>query len=70
MCRWAICPGGPAGEARSGRRSTEDSFRTFRDRNPDEADIAYAFNQYHLISARCLVDDNDVAVGVTPSTTR
>ena len=29
---------------------TEDSFRTFR-ADEDEGDIAYAFNQYHLISA-------------------
>lgn len=29
---------------------TEDSFRTFR-ADEDEGDVAYAFNQYHLISA-------------------
>jgi len=41
---------------------TEDSFRTFRV-DQDEGDIAYAFNQYHLISAP-VVDDNDRLVGV------
>ena len=40
----------------------EDSFRTFRV-DQDEADVAYAFNQYHLISAP-VVDADDRLVGV------
>ncbi|MEM9969658.1 MAG: magnesium transporter [Pseudomonadota bacterium] len=41
---------------------TEDSFRTF-DVVEDEGDVAYAFNQYHLISAP-VVDDDGRLVGV------
>lgn len=41
---------------------TEDSFRTISARL-EEADVAYAFNQYHLISAP-VVDDDDRLVGV------
>ena len=41
---------------------TEDSFRTISV-NQDEEDVAYAFNQYHLISAP-VVDDDDRLVGV------
>ncbi|PTV97281.1 Mg2+ transporter MgtE [Rhodobacter aestuarii] len=41
---------------------TEDSFRTIWARQ-EEADVAYAFNQYHLISAP-VVDDDDRLVGV------
>ncbi len=41
---------------------TEDSFRTFQV-NEDEADVAYAFNQYHLISAP-VVDEQGRLVGV------
>ncbi len=41
---------------------TEDSFRTF-DVMEDEGDVAYAFNQYHLISAP-VVDDDGRLVGV------
>jgi len=40
----------------------EDSFRTFRV-DQDQGDIAYAFNQYHLISAP-VVDEDDRLVGV------
>ena len=40
----------------------EDSFRTFRVTQP-EADVAYAFNQYHLISAP-VVDEDDRLIGV------
>ncbi|MBZ4022276.1 magnesium transporter [Rhodobacter sp. TJ_12] len=40
----------------------EDSFRTIWARQ-EEADVAYAFNQYHLISAP-VVDDDDRLVGV------
>ncbi len=40
----------------------EDSFRTFRV-DQDEEDVAYAFNQYHLISAP-VVDEDDRLVGV------
>ena len=40
----------------------EDSFRTFRV-DQDEEDVAYAFNQYHLISAP-VVDDDDRLIGV------
>jgi len=40
----------------------EDGFRTFQV-NEDEADVAYAFNQYHLISAP-VVDDEGRLVGV------
>ncbi|MGR3549842.1 magnesium transporter [Pseudooceanicola sp.] len=41
---------------------TEPGFRTFN-ATVDEGDVAYAFNQYHLISAP-VVDDNDRLVGV------
>ncbi|WP_428539331.1 magnesium transporter [Profundibacter sp.] len=41
---------------------TEDSFRTISV-NQDEEDVAYAFNQYHLISAP-VVDKDDRLVGV------
>ncbi|HHI70674.1 MAG TPA: magnesium transporter, partial [Rhodobacteraceae bacterium] len=41
---------------------TEDSFRTISV-HQDEEDVAYAFNQYHLISAP-VVDDDDRLVGV------
>lgn len=41
---------------------TEDSFRTIRVTQPEE-DVAYAFNQYHLISAP-VVDEDDRLVGV------
>lgn len=41
---------------------TEESFRTF-DVEEDEGDVAYAFNQYHLISAP-VVDDEGRLVGV------
>lgn len=41
---------------------TEDSFRTIP-LTQDEADVAYAFNQYHLISAP-VVDDDGRLVGV------
>ncbi|MDR9428481.1 MAG: magnesium transporter [Salibaculum sp.] len=41
---------------------TEDSFRTFRF-DQDEAEVAYAFNQYHLISAP-VVDADDRLVGI------
>lgn len=44
------------------RNIIEDSFRTFNV-NDDQAAVAYAFNQYHLISAP-VVDDNDRLVGV------
>ena len=40
----------------------EDSFRTFRV-DQDEEDVAYAFNQYHLISAP-VVDEDERLVGV------
>ena len=40
----------------------EESFRTFRV-DQDEEDVAYAFNQYHLISAP-VVDEDDRLVGV------
>jgi len=40
----------------------EDSFRPMRVTQP-ESDVAYAFNQYHLISAP-VVDDDDRLVGV------
>ncbi|MEN8841403.1 MAG: magnesium transporter [Octadecabacter sp.] len=40
----------------------EDGFRTFRV-DQDEEDVAYAFNQYHLISAP-VVDEDDRLVGV------
>lgn len=40
----------------------EDSFRTISV-NQDEEDVAYAFNQYHLISAP-VVDENNRLVGV------
>ncbi len=41
---------------------TEDSFRTISARQ-EEGDVAYAFNQYHLISAP-VVDDSGRLVGV------
>ncbi|WP_084862639.1 magnesium transporter [Salibaculum halophilum] len=41
---------------------TEDSFRTFRIDQDEEA-VAYAFNQYHLISAP-VVDADDRLVGI------
>ncbi|MEE9427755.1 MAG: magnesium transporter [Paracoccaceae bacterium] len=41
---------------------TEDSFRTFSV-DEDEADVAYAFNQYHLISAP-VVDADQRLVGM------
>jgi len=41
---------------------TEDSFRIIP-ADQDEAEVAYAFNQYHLISAP-VVDKNDRIVGV------
>ncbi|WP_299847167.1 magnesium transporter [uncultured Paracoccus sp.] len=41
---------------------TEDSFRTIS-AYADEGDVAYAFNQYHLISAP-VVDNDDRLVGV------
>ena len=41
---------------------TEDSFRTFNV-NEDEADVAYAFNHYHLISAP-VVDQDGRLVGM------
>ena len=44
------------------RDLVEDSFRTIRVTQP-EADVAYAFNQYHLISAP-VVDEDDRLVGV------
>jgi magnesium transporter len=44
------------------RDITEDSFRTFSV-DEDEADVAYAFNQYHLISAP-VVDANNRLVGM------
>ncbi len=40
----------------------EESFRTF-DVEEDEGDVAYAFNQYHLISAP-VVDEDERLVGV------
>ncbi|MEM1302765.1 MAG: CBS domain-containing protein, partial [Pseudomonadota bacterium] len=40
----------------------EDSFRTIP-ADQDEAEVAYAFNQYHLISAP-VVDENERLVGV------
>ena len=44
------------------RDLTEDSFRTIS-AYADEGDVAYAFNQYHLISAP-VVDEDDRLVGV------
>ncbi|MXQ06504.1 magnesium transporter [Alphaproteobacteria bacterium GH1-50] len=41
---------------------TEESFRTF-DVTEDEGDVAYAFNQYHLISAP-VVDEEGRLVGI------
>ncbi|MEM1235314.1 MAG: magnesium transporter [Pseudomonadota bacterium] len=41
---------------------TEDSFRTIP-ADQDEGEVAYAFNQYHLISAP-VVDENERLVGV------
>lgn len=40
----------------------EDSFRTLEATTPDE-DVAYAFNQYHLISCP-VVDENERLVGI------
>ncbi|WP_179380547.1 magnesium transporter [Jannaschia marina] len=40
----------------------EDSFRTFEATEPESA-VAYAFNQYHLISA-AVVDEDDRLLGV------
>ena len=42
----------------------EDSFRTFSVEQP-EGDIAYAFNQYHLISAPVVDDDGRLAGVIT-----
>jgi len=56
------------GKLMSSRRSVlmtdivEDSFRVIP-ADQDEADVAYAFNQYHLISAP-VIDENDRLVGV------
>lgn len=44
------------------RELTEESFRTIPV-TQDEGDVAYAFNQYHLISAP-VVDEDDRLVGV------
>ncbi|QUS35051.1 magnesium transporter [Falsirhodobacter algicola] len=44
------------------RDLAEDSFRTFHPADP-ESDVAYQFNQYHLISAP-VVDDDGRLVGV------
>lgn len=44
------------------REIVEDSFRTIPAMQPEE-DVAYAFNQYHLISAP-VVDEDDRLVGV------
>ena len=44
------------------RDLTEDSFRSIR-ATAEEADVAYLFNQYHLISAP-VVDEADRLVGV------
>ncbi len=44
------------------KEMVEDSFRTIPVMQP-EADVAYAFNQYHLISAP-VVDEDDRLVGV------
>ncbi len=44
------------------REIAEDSFRTI-DVMEEEGDVAYAFNQYHLISAP-VVDEDDRLVGV------
>ena len=44
------------------RDIVEDSFRTIEATEP-EADVAYMFNQYHLISCP-VVDENDRLVGV------
>nr|WP_323007930.1 magnesium transporter [Pseudorhodobacter sp.] len=44
------------------REIEEDSFRTIEATEP-EADVAYIFNQYHLISCP-VVDENDRLVGV------
>ncbi|MCG6882552.1 MAG: magnesium transporter [Silicimonas sp.] len=43
---------------------TEESFRTFRI-DEREADVAYAFNQYHLISAPVVDDDGRLAGVIT-----
>ncbi len=59
---------GTLGKVLSARRAvplaeiSEDSFRTIRVTQPDK-DVAYAFNQYHLISAP-VVDEDDRLVGV------
>lgn len=44
------------------RELAEDSYRTFHPEDP-ESDVAYQFNQYHLISAP-VVDDDGRLVGV------
>lgn len=44
------------------REIAEESFRTVKTTD-EEADVAYMFNQYHLISCP-VVDDNDRLVGV------
>ncbi|WP_435166727.1 magnesium transporter [Falsirhodobacter sp. 1013] len=44
------------------RDLSEDSYRTFHPEDP-ESDVAYQFNQYHLISAP-VVDDDGRLVGV------
>ncbi|MBM2576914.1 magnesium transporter [Jannaschia sp. Os4] len=41
----------------------EDSFRTFGASQP-EGDVAYAFNQYHLISAPVVDDETDRLLGM------
>ena len=43
---------------------TEDSFRTF-DVDEDEGDVAYAFNQYHLISAPVIDAEGRLAGVIT-----
>ncbi|MBT8459870.1 MAG: magnesium transporter, partial [Boseongicola sp.] len=43
---------------------TEDSFRTF-DAFEDEGDVAYAFNQYHLITAPVVDEDGRLAGVIT-----
>ena len=65
-----LCPTGyvTLGKLLGARRATpmleiaEDSFRTIPVDQP-EKDVAYAFNQYHLISAP-VVDADDRLVGV------
>ncbi|MFV2034851.1 MAG: magnesium transporter, partial [Halocynthiibacter sp.] len=43
---------------------TEDNFRTFRVTQPEES-VAYAFNQYHLISAPVVDEDSRLAGVIT-----